>query len=80
MSKNIDEVKLIKLRSIANEIELGMIKAILDENNIPYIVKDHGPGGHMRLIGGVSLFGTDIMVAQADVDRANSLLESIIVD
>lgn len=80
MSKNIDEIKLIKLRSVSNEIELGMVKAILDENSIPYIVKDHGPGGHMRLIGGVSLFGTDIMVAQADVDRANSLLESIIVD
>ena len=80
MRKNTDQIKLIKLRSIANEIELSMIKAILDENNIPYLIKDHGPGGHMRLIGGVSLFGTDIMVAEADVDRANSLMESIIVD
>lgn len=77
MNKNADDINIVKLRSISNEVELGIIKAILDDNNIPYIVKDYGSGGHMRIITGSSPFNTDIMVEEADFDKANSLLESI---
>lgn len=80
MRENDDRVNIVKLRSISNEMELGMIKAILDDNNIPYIVKDYGPGGHMRIIGGRSLYLTDIMVEEDDFDKANSLLESISIE
>lgn len=57
-----------------------MIKGILDDNNIPYIVKDHGTGGHMRIITGGSLFAADIMVEESDFNRAKELLESIGMD
>lgn len=77
---NKDNLKLIKLRSISNEIELSIIKEILYDNAIPYIVKDYGPGGHMRIVTGGSIFGTDIMVAEDDFDRANELLRSIRID
>ena len=77
MKRKNDEVNIIKLRSTSNEMELNMMKAILDDNNIPYIIKNHGAGGHMRIIGGRSLFGTDVMVEENDFDRANDLLESI---
>ncbi|MGO1470622.1 MAG: putative signal transducing protein [Tissierella sp.] len=75
-----DNINIVKLRSISNEIELNMIKAILDDNSIPYIIKNHGAGGHMRIISGSSQFATDIMVAEYDIDRAKSLLESISID
>ena len=77
MKNNKDGINIIKLRSTSDEIQLNMIKAILDDNNIPYIIKNHGAGGHMRIIGGRSLFGTDVMVEENDFDRANDLLESI---
>lgn len=80
MDNNKDGINIIKLRSISNEMELGMIKGILDDNNIPYIVKDYGSGGYMRIIGGSSLFRTDVMVNEVDFDKANSLLESISMD
>lgn len=73
-----NDLKLIKLRSVKNEMELNLIKEILNDNNIPYIVVDHGPGGHMRIVGGSSsLFGSDIMVKDDDYDDAVELLESI---
>ncbi len=75
-----NDINLVKLRSVSNEMEFGIIKEILDDNNIPYIVRDHGPGGHMRIIGGGSIFGTDIMVRESDFDEAVSLLESISID
>ena len=80
MKKNNDEVNIIKLRSTSNEMELSMMKAILDDNHIPYLIKNHGAGGHMRIIGGSSLFGTDVMVAEDDFDAANNLLESISIE
>lgn len=75
-----DNINIIRLRSISNQVELDMIKGILEENSIPFIVKDHGAGGHMRIIAGSSLFETDVMVADYDYERANSLLESISID
>lgn len=80
MSHKEADVNLIKLRSITNEMELGMIKNILDDNRIPYIIRDYGPGGHIRIIGGGSIFGTDVMVDKEDFDRANDLLESISIE
>lgn len=77
MSKNKDEVNIIKLRSTSNEMELNIMKAILEDNHIPYIIKNHGAGGHMRIIGGSSLFGTDLMVEEGDYEIAKGLLESI---
>ncbi len=75
-----DNIDIVKLRSISNEMELSMIKEILDDNSIPYIVKDHGAGGYMRIIGGISMFETEVMVEKSDFDRANSLLESISIE
>nr|WP_300005863.1 DUF2007 domain-containing protein [Tissierella sp.] len=80
MGDNKDEVKLIKLRSTSNEMELNMMKAILDDNHIPYIMKNHGAGGHMRIIGGSSFFGTDLMIEEGDYEIANGLLESIRIE
>ena len=80
MNNGADNTCIIKLRSTSNEIELAMIREILEEHNIPYIVKDYGLGGYMRIISGISLLDTDIMVEQGDFDKANSLLESIGID
>ncbi len=77
---NSDNISIIKLKSISNEIELGMIKEILEDNDIPYLIKDHGSGGYIRIISGGSFFGTDIMINKDDFDKANSLLESIGID
>lgn len=80
MKNNRNNVNIIKLKSISNEVELGMIKKILDDNNIPYIIRDHGSGAHMRIISGGSVFATDVMVAEDDFDKAKNLLRSIRIE
>ena len=74
---NKDKINLRKLRSVTNEIELGMIKEILEDNNIPYILKDKGSGAYMRIITGSSPFSTEIMVEESEFDKANKILEYI---
>lgn len=80
MDNNKEKLKLRKLRSVSNDIELNMIKGILEDNDIQYIIKDYGPGGQMRIISGGSLYAADLMVDESDLDDAISLLKSINVD
>jgi len=72
-----EKINLVLLRTISSEFELGMITSILEDNDIPFIVKNYGSGGYMRIISGGSPFRTDIMVDEAAYETANSLLEQI---
>lgn len=75
--ENSDNINIMKLKRAANEIELSIIRGILEDNSIPYIVQDYGPGGHIRITAGTSLYGADVMVEEAVFDKAKALLESI---
>jgi len=75
MSKDIE---LVLLKTINSEYELNLIKGLLNEHKIPYIIKDYGSGGYMRIIGGTSLYKTDILVEKSMLDVAKSLLEDFI--
>jgi len=66
------EMKL--LITAANEVELGLITVILNKNEIPFITKDKGAGGYMRVYTGASIWGTDILVSEADYDKATDLI------
>ncbi len=73
-----DDIELVLLKSVGSGQELNMIKSLLDENDIPYIIKDHGVGGYMRIITGSSLYGTDVLVEKSTFERAKALLDEFI--
>lgn len=69
-------IELVLLKSVSNDVELNMLKGLLEQNEIPYIVREHGIGGYMRIItGSGSLYGTDILVEKSQLEQALSLLE-----
>lgn len=72
---HVDEIELVVLKTINNNFELGLIKNILEENQIPYIVKDQGTGSYMRIISGDSLYETEILVEKSTFEKANSIIE-----
>lgn len=72
-----DDIQLVLLRTANNNFELDLITNLLEDNNIPYVLKDHGSGGYMRIIGGSSIYGTDILVDEGFFERANEILDSI---
>jgi hypothetical protein len=69
-----DDIELVLLKTTSNNQELDLIKNLLDENSIPYILKDHGPGGYMRIITGSSLYGTDVLVENMEFEEAKTIL------
>jgi hypothetical protein len=73
-----NEIELVLLKSINNNYDLDIITTILDDNNIPYIIKEHGAGGYMRIIGGdTSLYRTDILVEKSTYEQAREIIDQI---
>ena len=75
-----DSLDMVVLRTIENEFEMNMITAILEDNGIPFIVKNKGSGSYMRLITGSSPFRTDILVSSESYEKSMELITHIIGD
>ena len=78
--KHTDDIEMVVLKTTNNSPELNFIKNLLDENSIPYILKDHGAGGYMRIATGSSLYGTDILVEKSTFERAKEILNDFTCD
>ena len=65
------------LMTVYNPSELVVIKSVLDDAQIPFLAKDRGAGGSMKVIAGYSVFGTDIFVLEEHLDTAKALFENV---
>ncbi len=74
--KSQDKIELVLLRSTSDNYELNLIKALLEDSDIPFIIKERGGGGYMKIIGGTSVFGTDIYVEAGTFKKAEDILVS----
>lgn len=72
-----DEFELVLLKTITNNYEQDLIINILEDNEIPCIIRDHGIGGYMRVIAGNSIFQTDILVAKTMYEEAKQILDEL---
>jgi hypothetical protein len=75
-----DKLELVALTEVENEFELGIITAILKDNGIPFIIKNKGSGGYMRIVTGSSPYSTCIMVEKSMLERAGELITPITED
>ncbi len=75
--KTQDKVELVLLRSLVDNYEMDLIAGLLEEASIPFIVKERGSGGYMKIIGGSSVFGTDIYVDKKTYEKAEEALDVI---
>lgn len=72
-----DEFELVLLKTITNNYELELIKNLLEDVDIPYIIRDYGVGGYMRVIAGGSMFRTDILVANSMYEQAKQIIDEL---
>lgn len=72
------DIELVNLKTTNNNYEISLIEGILNDNSIPYILKEKESGSYMKIIGGFSLYGTDILVEKNDFERANELILEIL--
>ena len=78
--KQYDEIQLIKLITVRNSYELGIVESILKDNEIPYIPKEEGASGYLRITTGGVFNSVDIMVEQTQYQKAKDLVEPIFME
>jgi hypothetical protein len=70
--------KMEVLISTSDEVQLGIIMSILKEHKIPFIKQDTSLGGYMRIYSGSSVYGTQILVNEADIQKASGLIDNLL--
>ena len=65
------------LITVNDRIYQSIIESILKDNDIPFMTKERGSGSAVKIITGLSLFGTDIFILKKDVEKATELLEAL---
>lgn len=56
---------------------LGIVRGLLEEENIPYLVRDRGVGQVTRLVTGMSGYGMDIYVPTSALETAHGLIAGL---
>ncbi len=64
------------LTTVYDNVELSVLRSILEGENIPYMIRERGSGSSVRIITGFSMFGTDIFVPKTIVGEAKELLDA----
>ena len=67
-----DNNEYVKLTTSTNKLIFDEICGFLEDNNIPYFVKDDGD--FMRIVSGFSIYEKGIYVSEKDFEKANELL------
>ena len=68
------------LTTLYDTVAAELTAALLTEEGIPFLKKDRGTGGMMRILAGVTLSPIDIYVPDARLDEARELLAAMAED
>ena len=77
LDKPASDENLVLLRTFHDDVSVTMAEEVLRDEEIPFVKKDRGSGSAVRLITGYSMYGTDLLVAPADLEKAASLMEAL---
>ena len=64
------------LTTTHDEVELSLLKSILEGEQIPYLAEDRGCGGLLRVVMGQAMYGTDILVPTEYIGHAREVLDA----
>ncbi len=56
---------------------LGIVRGMLEDEQIPYLVRERGTGSAMRIMTGFSLYGTDVYVPTDALEVAKGLIAGL---
>ena len=64
------------LTTVYDNVELSVLRSVLEGENIPYMIRERGSGSSVRIITGFTMFGTDIFVPKAIIEQAKEVLDA----
>lgn len=70
-------IQTVLLVTAADDFKLSIIKSVLQENGVPFLLRDRESGNYMRFLTGFSIYGTDVLVNAEDLSKAKEALDGI---
>lgn len=64
------------LTTVHDNVELSVLRSILDGEGIPYLIRERGSGSSVKIIAGYSMYGTDVFVPRDALEQASEILEA----
>ena len=64
------------LTTVHDNVELGIVCSILEGEGIPFRVCERGSGAMVKVIAGYSMYGSDVFVPTAVLEKAQELLDA----
>ena len=72
-----NDKSLAHLCTFHDPVSLSIAEEILNDAALPFLKKERGSGGVVRLVTGFQSFGTDLYVRPEDEERANDVLSPL---
>ncbi|MBQ2734711.1 MAG: DUF2007 domain-containing protein [Clostridia bacterium] len=64
------------LTTVHGNVELSVVRSILEGEEIPFRVRDRGAGGVVRIVAGDSPFACDVLVPETYLEKATEILDA----
>ncbi len=68
------EKGLVLLTTVHDQVEMAIVRSILEGAEIPFLPKERGSGGAVKVIAGFSMYGTDLFVPESCYETAKALI------
>lgn len=66
------------LISVYDNVELSLVRSLLDAEQIPYLIRERGSGSAVKIVTGLSSFGSDVYVPESALEAATAAIATIL--
>ena len=66
------------LVTVYDNVQLSMVRSLLEAESIPYLVRERGSGSAVKIVTGVSSFGSDVYVPASKLADATDAIAAIL--
>ncbi len=72
-----DGDEISHLITVYDVVVLGIVRGMLEDEKIPYLVRERGAGSALRLVTGLTSMGTDVYVPTEALETAKGLVAGL---
>lgn len=66
------------LVTVYDNVQLSMVRSLLEAESIPYLIRERGSGSAVKIVMGVSSFGSDVYVPASKIEQATDAIAALL--
>ena len=66
------------LTTVYDNVQLSIVRSLLEAEKIPYLIRERGSGSAVKIVTGISSFGSDVYVPASEMERATDAIAALL--